>query len=124
MTTYKVTLSGLKKAEVMPLLEEYGKHALFKLEKEGEPEPKKLNGQHGGPRKRRSQGAALMLTGKEAQPGSIRAKALERFKRLEQKHGPGGVTRTMFREDLNKMDCDKSTMSSLVSAGLIKHVGE
>lgn len=73
-----------------------------------------------GPRRKPT--AALMLTAKTPAKGTLREKALSMFKKLEQKHGPGGVTRQMFRDELNKLDCDKSTMSSLVSGGFIRHV--
>jgi hypothetical protein len=84
----------------------------------------KTKKKHGGSRPRRSPDMALVLTHKSPAKGTIREKALDRFKKLEQKVGPGGVTRKMFRAELDKMDCDKSTLNSLVTGGFIRHVEE
>jgi hypothetical protein len=82
----------------------------------------KVSKKNGSARKYMSPDTPLMITAKSPAKGTIREKALERFKKLEQKHGPGGVTRQMFRDELNKMDCDKSTMTSLIKGGFLRHV--
>ena len=120
MTTYNLTMMGLTKAQAWALIASVPAGVSFKFETVGdEPaEPKKPNGKA----TRRTGDAALMLTGREAKKGTIRDKALKQFMKLEQKHGPGGVTRTMFRAELNKLGADASTLNSLITAGLIKHV--
>lgn len=119
-TTYDITLRGLKRNQVMDIVDALPKGISFHAHRNEEAEPEsKLNGDG---RTRRPPTTRLSMTGKTAAKGSIREQALVKFEKLEAKHGIGKVTRQMFRDELNKMDCDKSTLNSLITAGLLRHL--
>lgn len=126
MMTYDITLRGLKRNQVMDIVDALPKGISFACVRNDEPatiKGKVKPGKNVGI-KRRTGDAALMLTGKDAAPGTIRDKALKAFMKLEKKHGPGGVTRKMMHGEINKMGADASTLNSLITAGLLKHVDE
>ena len=62
----------------------------------------------------------LTMTGKNAQPGSMREQVLTAFEKLEKKHKIGNVTRKMLREDCDKKDLDSQIIYQLIRDGYLK----
>lgn len=122
---FRITIEGIADSQLGPLVAHIGtKKYPVKVTHYLHPDQEDVKTTKKKTGKRRSPDMALVLTHKSPAKGTIREKALDRFKKLEQKVGPGGVTRKMFRAELDKMDCDKSTLNSLVTGGFIRHVEE
>lgn len=73
--------------------------------------PKRMNGT-----------TPLMMTGKQAQAGSMREDAMTIFEKLEKRKsvGIGGVTRKMFRDALADNDIDPSLCYQLCHDSFLK----
>lgn len=118
MTTYKIMISGLKRTEVLPLLEQFSKNTSFQLEKEEEPEAKP-NGK--GTKKRyASPDDILSLTGKSATNGSARESILLTMEKLESRNGIGSVSRKMLRDECAKKGQDSQIIYQLMREGYLK----
>lgn len=118
MMTYSIKISGLKKAEVLPLLEQFSKNTSFQLEKEEEPEGKP-NGK-GRKKPYATPDDILSLTGKSATEGSARESILLTMEKLEKKNGIGTVSRKMLREECSKKGQDSQIIYQLIREGYLR----
>ena len=120
MMTYDITLRGLKRNQVMDIVDALPKGIVFHCHR-NEPEPE---AKPNGTKRAARDGDILSMTGKTPQKGSTRQKVITAFEKLEVKHGVGNVTRKMFRDWCKSKGQDSQIIYQLINDGYLKVIGE
>lgn len=122
MTTYTMTIEGLKPKQVLDLLDVMPFVPIHVTKNKADDEPKAK-----GKAKVKSYGKpddVLSLTGKTATKGSAREKILTTLEKMEVKSGIGSVTRKMLRDECTKKGQDSQIIYQLIREGYMKTIGE
>jgi hypothetical protein len=122
MTTYTMTIEGLSPKQLLTLLDVVPMVPLHVSAKQPDPTGTPVETPNGS--KRMTGDTVLVLTGKSATDGTVRATILEEHEKLEAKHGIGTVTRKQLRTHCGSMGIDSTVIGQLIKGGFLKPIGE